>query len=234
MAIALGTSPATVVTPSSTFPTALTTAAFSPPDNSLLVACWSGTLTGTSPPTMSNSGTARTWSLLTSRVFADQPFAAIYAAPNPTALTNITATATGTDLLAGLKLYVLTGADLGSPAGATGNGNTVDDNVTANGYTSTVAGSRGVCAAYDANNRGLPASTDSGSPWNITTPARSGILVIKAANTPAPATVTFNMNASGTLGGDWQWCAAEIKPEAEGRPIRILQALTAVHHAATW
>lgn len=187
---------------------ALTTATFSPPAGSLLVAV----VSAEDAVTLANSGTARTW---TKRVGGALAGTSIWTAPNPTALTNITVTATTAG--GGLKVYVVTGQHTTSPIGTTGTGDTTVNNATVTGYTSTAAGSRGFCAAIEVNNRGLPASTDDEYAYNQDL---DGLCIVKAANTGTTSTaVTFNLDAAGSSVADWVWAALEILPAPSDVPI---------------
>ncbi|TDD54596.1 hypothetical protein E1286_05245 [Nonomuraea terrae] len=180
----------------------ITTAAFSPPANSLLVAVVGASV---SSPVISNSGTARTWTLR--RQHASAAGVAIYTAPNPTALSNITVsigTATG-----GLKVYVLTGQDPTNPIGVNGSGSSTQNNATVNGYVSTAVGSRGFAVAWDLSGNGLPTSTDEEAAWELFGLGGMGLAKASGVAT-AGETVTFNMDAGGTAAADWAWVALEI------------------------
>ncbi|MEV4020158.1 hypothetical protein AB0J35_57750, partial [Nonomuraea angiospora] len=138
----------------------ITTAAFNPPANSLLVAVVAASAT---TPTISNSVTARTWTLRKVHTNASYKGIAIYTAPNPTALTGTQVTvgsATG-----GVKIYVVTGAHPTSPIGTNGVGTTATNNATIDAYTSTAAGSRAFCAAVNWNGAAAPTSTDDETAW---------------------------------------------------------------------
>jgi hypothetical protein len=185
----------------------LTTSAFNPPDNSVLVAVVIRS-TGT---TISTNGTALTWT--SRKEDTDSGNIEIFTAPLVTGRTGMTVTASGatTGELA-LKVYVITGGDLSNPVGATGSGTSTANAPNVTGYTSTVAGSRGICGAFDQSARGLPTSTDDEAGYNLFS---SGMSVAKAANTtPAGTAVTFNLDAGGTSTGNWYWIAVEILPLA--------------------
>lgn len=194
---------------------AITTPAVSPPAGSLLLATtwWSAGGSGTA---LSSTG-GLTWTQRGSS-------RTLFTAPCPTALTGITVSLTGTSLVGGLKVFVLTGADLDNPVGAIGTGGPVStNNATLNAYTSTTAGSRGFCAAGDGNARGAPATTDMGYPFHVAASpaALSAILLTKAANTGAAGTaVTFNADAAGTLAAAWYWDALEILPAPDVVPFQ--------------
>jgi hypothetical protein len=195
--------------------TTLTTASFDPPDQSLLVA----TVMGSASGTMSNNGSALTW---TSRVSGSS--VQIFTAPLASGRTGMTATVTtGSSVSWGFKLDVLTGADLGTPTGATGTGSSTSNNIDINGYVSTIASSRGI----------LPTSTDDEAAWSS---VFDGMRVAKAANTATPGTtVTFNLDAFGTGAANWSFAAVEILPLAVTVPqMRLVQSVAAVHRSYRW
>jgi len=202
----------------------VTTDAFDPPSSLLVAVVMCAT-----DAVMSNNGTALTW---TSRKQDTADFnSEIFTAPLATGRTGMTVTATGGGGQLALKVYVITSADLSTPVGATGSGTSTTNNVTVNGYTSTVNGSRGIAAAVDGDGLGTPSSTDDESTFSL---ILSGMAVAKAANTAtAGSNVTFNLDAAGVGTASWAWIAVEILPTAESR-ITIVQSLTAVHRAANF
>lgn len=202
-----------------------TTSSFNPPDNSVLVAV----VMATASATMSNNGAALTW---TSRV-ENSNGAEIFTAPLAAGRTGMTVTASGGGGEIAFKIYVITGGDLSTPVGATGTGSSGTNNVTVTGYTSTLNGSRGICAAYDFSGRGTPSSTDDESTYSLIS---AGMGVAKAANTsPAGTNVTFNLDAGSTSAGSWYWAAAEIVPAPDPvRPAVYVNNITAVHRASRW
>ncbi|MFI7113947.1 hypothetical protein ACIBK9_47055 [Nonomuraea sp. NPDC050227] len=227
MAIAIATSPPLVSTASAT---SLPTAAFDAPAQSLLVAC---TMIG-GLAALSNSGAALTW---TQRHITADNKDAIWTAPVPDARTGMTVTVardTAATFVGGFSVYVLTGAGLSNPIGATGNGTSTTNNITPTGYNSTIANSRGFAVARDTAAGGTPTSTDDEQAWvrGINT---AGMSVVKAANTATPGTgVTFNFDAFGTSAANWTWIAVEITEEQPIPPTRVWTPPTAVHRAANW
>ncbi len=204
-----------------------TTAAFNPPDNSVLVAV----VFGTASATMSNNGAALTW---TSRLEdGNGSSIEIFTAPLTTGRTGMTVTVTGGGGEIALKVYVVTGCDPATPVGATGGGTSTSNNVTVNGYSSTIAGSRGLAGAYDSSGRGTPSSTDDESAYSLVS---SGMAVVKAANTATPGTtVTFNLDASGSAGGTWYWIAVELLPQPDAPRLAVYTVTSAaVHRGSRW
>jgi len=213
VAIAIhGSSPAIATGDSTT----VITATFSPPADSLLVACVFAIDGDSATIGVSNSGTAQTWTQRARRDEADSGsrigLAAIYTAPNATAQTNITVTATTNNNGGiGLKVYVVTGVSLTTPVGATGEGSSTTNNVTVAAYTSTGAGSRGIAVAHDASQTGTPTSTDDESAVLDFDTGLTGMGIVKASNTATPGTsVMFNLDASGTDPAEWNWAAVEL------------------------
>lgn len=181
-----------------------TTASFTAPAGSLLVA----SVTPNSTGTMSNTGTALTWTLRST-----SGGSRIFTAPNPTLQSSITATTTGANIA--LKIWVVTGADLSSPVGATNSGSTTTNNATVAVYTSTVNNSRGFCAAGELNGLGPGATSTDTFAVTYLGSAVAGMSLNKAANTtPSATAVTFNMDGNGTSAADWNWAAVEILPAA--------------------
>lgn len=195
-----------------------TTASFTAPANSLLVALCSSN-TGGVTHTVTNSGTALTWTSRGKHAIGSDAgaFAAaveIFTAPAPTsAARTVTLTSSnGGDSIA-LKVLVITGADLTTPVGQAGEGHSTTANLSAAAYTSSVANSRGVGIASDSLQAGSPTSSDTGFAWNTST-EMSGIAVHKAADTAVASTaVTLNFNGTGGS-REWNWVAVEIRTGA--------------------
>lgn len=223
MAIVLETSPALVF---NSLAASVTTATFDAPSGSLLLAC-----AMLDSPALSNSGDALTWTQRNS-----QTNDSIWTAPVAAERTGMTVTLApsggGSQQMA-LSVYVLTGADLGSPVAATGSGTSSTANVTVNGYTSTIVGSRGFAIARDTAAQGAPTSADIEQSW-FGTLNRGGMSITKAANTAILSTVTFDLD--NALGGTatWAWIAAEVIPTQSQPPIRMWTPPTAVHRASRW
>lgn len=215
MAIAIdGSSPAIVTTTADP----VTTASFSPPASTVLVACVFVENSTDQAITMSNTGTALTWTQHVIRTTAEAGSnsgeIAIFTAPNTAGQAGITVTATVATVssYAAIKVYVLTGASLSSPVGATGEGNSATNAITPTAYTSTVLNSRGICAAHDWLAPGAPSSTDDEETFH-TASQLSGMAVTKSANTtPTGTAVTFNLDSAGTAAARWIWVAVEILP----------------------
>lgn len=217
---------------------AATTASFTAPADSLLVAlCAFGGGTGTN--TVTNSGTALTWTMRVNHQIGEDTgayaaTAAIFTAVAPTAVARtVTATPSTGFTQVSLKLLVVTGADTTTPVGAVGENHSTTANLTASAYTSTVANSRAVGIAADALDGATPTSSDVGfgiAPGD----EYSGIAVYKAADTTlVGSAVTLNFNGSGSR--NWNWVAVEVLPAVvpflAPRPLVLGQA---VNRASTY
>ncbi|GGK61122.1 hypothetical protein Sme01_02760 [Sphaerisporangium melleum] len=225
MALAIGTSPSLVSGSGET----QTTASFSPPADSLLVAVamlydYEG---GGRSPT--NTGTPLTWTLQESDDTTPATSGVrIYTAINAAAQSGITVSAQFSNGRGALKVYVITGHDRVTPVGNTGFGTTSTGNATVTGYSSTRDGSRGICGAIDFD-LGSLSSSDVAEAFTSGGIAIPGLAISKASNTTGVSTnVTFNMN-NGSGSADWAWAAVEIIPEiVNPRPVHIVQVGQAV------
>lgn|GEM_PF-5980020 len=215
--------------------TSSTTASFTAPVGSLLVALIADAA-GTGDMTMSNSGTALTWTEQVRHQLGEDSGAyaagvAVFTATPPTSVARtVTYTAASSGTLTALKLLVVTGADVeGDPVGAVGEGNSTTANLTPTVYASTVAASRAVGIAADTVADGSVTSSDTGFSFGGISDDMAGVAVYKAANTALEgANVTLNFNGSGEA-RNWNWCAVEILPAVipfvAGRGIMLGQAV---------
>jgi hypothetical protein len=193
-----------------------TTDAFTAPARSLLVAlCAVGD--GASTNTVTNSGTALTWTTRVNHQVGADSGAYDATVMIATAVADISVSRTVTLTASNgaqtdMKLLVVTDANLADPVGATGEGHSTTANLTAAAYTSTVADSRAVGIAADSSSATTdPTSSDVGFAFSQLF-AHSGIAVYKAANTgPVSSAVTLNFNG-GAVTRTWNWAAIEIKP----------------------
>ncbi|MET7335901.1 fibronectin type III domain-containing protein [Nonomuraea sp. NPDC005650] len=198
----------------------ITTDAFNAPAQSLLVAAWSGSA---SSPAI--AGGSLTW---TSRAAHSSGHARIWTAPCPTAKTGMTvALSVAGFAYGGLKAWVVTGAVLAAPVGASNTGASSTDPTTISGYSSTASGSLGFCAAYENNIAGnpgvLPTSSDVAEGFSMKDvygTAGSGLAIRKAAPVGAAGqSVTFNADApAGIQTPSWEWAALEILAADAGPP----------------
>jgi hypothetical protein len=210
---------------------AVTTASFTAPADSLLVAlCAFGGGSGTN--TVSNSAAALTWTTRVNHQVGEDSGAyaatvTIFTAVAPTAVARtVTATAAAGGSQVSMKLLVVTGTDTTSPVGAVGENHSTTANLTASVYTSTVANSRAVGIATDDLAGPTPTSSDVG--FGIAPDEYSGIAVYKAADTAlVGSVVTLNFNGSGSR--NWNWAAVEVLPAVvpfqAPRPLVLGQAV---------
>jgi hypothetical protein len=195
--------------------------AFSPPDNSLLICAVMLDRGGelSQNLTVSNSGTARTWTSAVKRTFTESgntyEHVELFYALNPTAQSNITVTATygggGATFAWAQAIDVWTGHNTSTPIGAVGEGNSTTNNITPNALTTTGANSRVIGFGVDWQSLGTPTTSDqSNATWTNAT-FESGILLSKSADTPSSGTVvTLNFDAATTAAAGWAWVALEI------------------------
>lgn len=217
---------------------ARTTAAFSPPDETILVAL-AATQYSFGGYTISNSGSALSWTKVVDRFANGNPAGGvtIWVAKNATARTNLTVTTTSEGGSVGqvLKVFVVTGADMDNWIGNTGSGGATTSSLTVNSaYTSSAAGSRGFFIGNDWNAAGAPTVGlgDTGYTYH-STETLSGAVVHKATNTAAAGTVVgFSLTASGTR--EWNWGAVEILPGPDHPRLNVSRPVGAVHRAASW
>ncbi|SET47993.1 hypothetical protein [Nonomuraea wenchangensis] len=212
-----------------------TTASFTAPADSLLVALVSSNA-GTTTHTMSSTGGTLTWTSRVKRDILDSggnvPAVEIFTAPAASsAARTVTATSVfGTFVT--LKVLVITGVELSVPVGATGEGSSSTASLTPNVYTSTGKNSLAVGIAADENQAGAVTSSDVGYAWNVSGET-SGIAVHKAATTPTPgSTVTLNFNGSGSR--LWNWAAIEVLAAPDLPRAAVFRPTGAVHRAASW
>jgi hypothetical protein len=206
---------------------ALTSASFTPANNSLLVVSINADTSGTGAQAYSVSGGGLTWTNQrqhdSSEGGAVGGLAAIFTAPVVTGASmavSVTRTAgSGGSNRVSVKVYVVSGADIaGTPVGATAEGDSGTNAINV-GYTSTANNSRGIGCGTEWNELGLPTSTDTGDAADY-----GGELAVisafKAADTPTAGTgVTINFDAAGAGGAAWNWVVIELLPAAGGATI---------------
>lgn len=211
MTITPGTSPAT----KASFANPITTASFSPPAGSTLIACVVDTDYSGNIFTLSNSGIPLDW------VEQDRwSNVAIYTAYNATSQSSITVSfatnGSPSDALV-LKVWVWDGVDSTDPVAQSNSGSSSTNFIEPWLYTSSVANSRGVYIANDQNGLGSPASggTDVTNNWTFGSgsgASSSGIAAYKASNSPASTAVYAYLDAFGSGSPAWRWVAVELRP----------------------
>jgi len=194
----------------------VTTAAFDPPACVLVAAVCGDAPSGVVPAiTMSNNGTALTWTQINVRTVADtgglEGIATLFAVVLSSARTGMTVTATNTisnDLT--LKLYCVTGADMTSPVGASTEGSGTANNLTTGTFNAASDGSLGFVAANDWDANGVLTSTDTVVDTYHVAGQASGASGYKFVD-PVGYPAAFNLDAAGTANALWNWVSAEIK-----------------------
>ena len=184
----------------------VTTASFTPPAGSLLVAGFVYATDGSPAPAISSSGLT-----FTARVTA-QAGVRFWTAPIASSSARTVSANDGQGGFgagAFLKVWVVTGQHA-TPTGNTGSG-TATGSTSVNGYTSSADNSWGFCVARVSNALNTPSSTDVETA-HTTDPDVYGMSITKsAATTPSSTVVTFNLgHTDGTAA--WQWAALEIVP----------------------
>lgn len=232
-----GSSPSLV----SAYGTSVTTGSFTPPSGSLLVACVMSK--NDASVDLSNNGAALSWNLRVQGIHTNG-CSAIYTAPA------IAQTMSVTGLMnffpgepsqpVAVKIYVLTGADVSDPVGATNNTTSTGvENWSFPAYTSTSPDSWGFCAAVDDYQTGNPSSTDVAEAFNQSGGNYlSGMAIRKAAATLAAGTpVAFDIRTGGVATSTrWGVCAVEIKaaPVSVRATRNIHRPPVAAHRASSW
>lgn len=200
----------------------VTTASFTPPASAVLVATITGNQANSTAGltfTMSNTGGALTWTKViqedSSQAGTDNGAAAIYTAQlgSSTARTvTVTESGAGTSVNdLGLKVWVVTGADL-SLTGGNNRGASATNNLTTTSFTSASAASLVFAAGSDWNALGNPTSSDLLSLFVGTD--TGNLSHIHGYHTIASlgASVTANLDAGGAGAAKWVWVTAEIRP----------------------
>jgi hypothetical protein len=222
MAVAVDASSPAIAT--NTTSANLTCAAFNPPA-CLLVACIGADGTGNMTATVTNNGTALTWTNRSERDLGDagaqSGHASIYTAELTAGRTGMTVTLQVTGTGAGakaLKVYCVTGYDTSDPIGNTpGEGSSTTNSITPTIISAAEsANSLLFVAANEFNQLGVPTSSDlTIDTYNISG-AASGLFGRKAGPTSAGGAATGNLDAAGTAAAAWNWASIEVEPAASG------------------
>lgn len=202
----------------SSFFASVTSAAFTPPNDVVVVACVE-TSAATSSVTLSvsNNGAALTWNQMEfiNSTAGKKGAVGIYWATLPgahgrTGLT-VTAAVGGGAFGVVLKVYVVTGADTTSPQGNHGSGSNNLTSTTTTSFATTRAASLGFVVAED-NNGGTMSSSDTTAV--VSTDASNGRNAVSGYKTlgASGASATFNVTTTGSPANNW--AAGEIKASA--------------------
>lgn len=198
----------------------LTTGSFNPPA-CLLVVELGGDGAGNMTPTISNNGTALTWSNRSERDLGDagaqSGHSSIHTAELTSGRTGMTVTAALSGTGAGakaLKVYCVTGYDSADPVGnAPGEGSSTTNSITPTIISAVEsANSLLFVVANDWNQLGTPASSDlTIDTYNISG-SISGLMGRKAGPGSAGSSATANLDAAGSSAPAWNWASVEIEP----------------------
>jgi hypothetical protein len=223
--------------------TSLQTSTFSPPSGSILVTCVLGDSGRNSWTITTTVATGVTWTNIFHAYPAGIGSADAYWGYLPSGATNMAVTAAGatpggTDNTMGLKVYVVTGADIATPVGAVSTGGSTADtaNVLAHSIVPQVASSLGIMVAEEFENLGVSTSPDTtftdSSAGGSSIGGGMGYRVMGAAG----GTETFTFDAFGTAAANWAWGVFEIRAAPTGGAVtnKILTHMTARQRASLW
>ncbi|MBW0095003.1 hypothetical protein I4I73_03200, partial [Pseudonocardia sp. KRD-184] len=193
----------------------VTTASFTAPAGSVLVAAVVIDAGPAPAPTLtvSNSGTALTWTKVAERVTGGAVGSALFVAAAPTsAARTVTFTTSNSDNKS-LKVYVVQGADPAGPVGDVTSGNVSTNTVAVPGLVATRAASLGFyAAAQDESSSATPTSGESAfDPVFISAQVAGG-----SGHKPmgaVAAETTYTIDAAGTTVCDWHYVGVEIVAE---------------------
>jgi hypothetical protein len=209
-----------------------TTAAFNPPDSSILLFCGSGDGVGQSYTSITNNGAALTWTEIGLRNTLDASgnngTAHMLYAVLDTGRTGMTVTATYSMVNDNsYKLYVITGADMADPIGGEAefsNFITTMDTAYYATYAAEEAQSLGFIVLVDYNAKGDFSSTDT----TLDTGTVSSQISYAAGYKPI-LTVGENVNHRIAGGGNTpliNWVAAEVRVAGNpGDSFRLVQGI---------
>lgn len=216
------------------------TAAFVPPNGSLVYARWSGNSTSL-PATPTIAGGSLSYSLIDWQSRNDAPTvdgqAAHWWATGAGASMTVTVTngASSGFRAAALRVVVFTGHDTVTPIGAHGKAGSASASAIAQGFTAEATGSQGFIGVCDWDVIGVESAgtgcTLEGSA-NVTTDITYGFARRTAADGVATATTTMNVTIPGTS-TNLSWVYAEIRAAAgggAGTPLPLLLKDRALMH----
>jgi hypothetical protein len=186
------------------FSTTATTPSFNPPAGVLIAACFNEL--GSTAPTVSNNGTALTWTLINSQVGSSGGIW-LYHAPLTAARTGMTVTmTTGSTTEPMIGVLCVTGALASGYIGGKVNALTTTASFTTTGFTTQGSNSLGIIAAIEsAGGSQVPSSSDTTN--EVTSSALIGWKTLGATGSSA----TFNMAYTGGTGTqESAYCAVEI------------------------
>ena len=192
----------------------LTSAAFNVPAGSLVVVCVHMDA-AVNTHSVSNNGAALSWTTIgiQRRATSGTGSAAAFVAACPTARTGLTVTwnSGGTGDHTGVKVYVITGADLVDPIGGKTQGASTSNTLTTTAFSTEKANSLCFVVADEFSTAGTTTAPglDDFFPYDSSglIAGGSGYKRFGAAGSNA----TLSMDAAGTGSADWNWIAFEIR-----------------------
>lgn len=220
MALALDAStPAQAVTTGTAPALTATTASFTAPNNSVLIAsayAAGPNAAATQSWVVSDTGSL-TWTLINSRDVSEGNSGGVthyWAKTTSAASRTVSVQATSSlgdtwDVV--LDLRVWTGANLADPIGAIGEGSSTSNEITPSAFTSEAASSILIAAVQDWNALGVPSSSDLTASTYDRAGIYSGLSGYKLLG--AAGAQTFNYNSFGAGSPLLNWCAFELLAE---------------------
>lgn len=219
--------------------TTVTTASFTPPGGSVLVATYHRDGAATIAPAFSNSGTTLTWVLVHSRNGADTggengTTAMAYAVVPTGGIGSTTVTGSMSSLAANqmaMRVYVWTGVDTADPLGAILEGSVASAaTLTTGAFTSEQSNSVGVfcCNATPATTQtGTPTSSNSTfDGFNVSQEMTGGSGYRATAS--AGEAMSFTVAQAGGVSAAWNWVSAEFRSSSPDLPAPAGLTVTAV------
>lgn len=212
--------PPLVKTTSGDTVTSLSTAPFSPPAGSVILAfVMQDSTTGGAAPNLgiTNNGTALSWivgPVRDSNDPQDYPTAVkVFAAPVPVARTNLTVTGTSNlENDTALRVYVLTGVHQTTPFGNVSENSQSGNTLVTTAFASAYAGSWAFVGAVEGGPLSAaptPSGFTASDPFIISS-EMTGCVGYKTLGA-AGSTISFTIDGAGTSSTNWNWVAVEIR-----------------------
>lgn len=197
----------------------ITSASFTAPANSVLIACVHGD--DNSVPltfTVADTGSLQ-WTLRASRGLADagavDGHASVYTAVTTSAVARTVSVtrvedSLGTDEISA-KVYVVTGASTASPVATVGEGSSGSNSITPTLFNASPNGSYAFVCGTDWNSNGVPVSSD----LTVDGSDQTGISSLAGyKQLTTSGAQTGNLDAAGAAAASWNWVALAITPRS--------------------
>jgi hypothetical protein len=205
-----------------------TTASFTAPAGSLLLAMYTIANTGTATDTVTDSG-GLTWSSAVVKIGdGTRLYCAIRWAYQETSAARTVTVNPGTSANNRiLQVLVLTGGDGAGPVGATATGDTTTSTIMTQALTSTAAGSMAFAVYADNNGLAQPTAATGTTRHSANNTAETGAFLYQtAASTASGETMTIASTAPNS--NQLSWGMVEILPVAAGTSVNAEHAPTTV------